>query len=257
MVLNNHIEMAKRRIYSCQIGQIDPDKPTLVLLHGAIDCIDMWRDFPQQLHEISQLAVIVYDRWGHGKSEPLAEFREGDTRIEEADEPLDDLFEHYGLEKVILVGHSYGGVISLIAASHHPERIIGIVSIVPQMLIHNQCVAGLEVAKTNFEEGDLRAKLIKFHGDGLDVLFYDWVNRVYNKAYQQQDCSEYLAQITCPVLQIYGEDDEFGYLPNLELSKEHIKSDLSIKKFANAGHYVHLEAKNEVINDIKAFCLSL
>ncbi len=60
-----------------------------------------------------------------------------------------------------------------------------------------------------------------------------------------------------PVLQIYGKDDVFGYLPNLELSKTHISADLSIIEIPNAGHYVHLEATKNVINEIKAFCLTI
>ena len=253
----NYLQAAKRRIRSVLIGTIETDKPTLVFLHGAIDSIEMWRDFPQQVHEKTQLPVITYERWGHGKSEPLSDFRKGDTRIEEADEPLDDLFQHYGLNKVILVGHSYGGVISLIAASHHPEQVCGVVSLVPQMLIHPLCIAGVEDAKENFENGNLREKLAKFHGEGVDTLFYDWVQRVYDENYQKEDCSHYLSQITCPVLQIYGKSDEFGYLPNLKLSKEHISSDLSIIEIPDAGHYVHLEAKQGVVGAIKDFCSKL
>ena len=110
----------------------------------------------------------------------------------------------------------------------------------------------------NFEKGDLRKKLFKFHDEGLDTLFYDWINRVHNKAYQAEDCSRYLQQIPCPVLQIYGANDEFGYIPNLELSKRTISNNnLVIKVMPNAGHYVHLEAKDAVINAINEFCIPL
>ncbi|ORU89896.1 MAG: hydrolase [Cycloclasticus sp. symbiont of Poecilosclerida sp. M] len=249
----DYIQAANRRIRSVLIGKIDANKPTLVFLHGGIDCIEMWRDFPQQVHEETQLPVIVYERWGHGKSEPLSGFRKYDTRPVEADEPLADLFKHYGLDNVILVGHSYGAVVSLIAASHHAATIRGVVSIVPQMVIHPLCLAGVDDAKESFENGNLRVKLVKFHGESVDTLFYDWINRVNDADYQARDCADYLSQIACPVLQIYGKDDVYGYLPNLGLSKKLITSDLSILEIPGAGHYVHLEATDDVIDAIKKF----
>lgn len=257
MVQEHYIQAANRRLRTQLYGEIEPDKTTLVFIHGAIDGIEMWRNFPQQVHERTQLPVIVYERWGHGKSDPLTAFRKGDTRPEEANEPLNDLFQHYDLKKVALIGHSYGGIISLIAASYHAETIQGVVSIVPQMVIHPLCVNGVNDAKNAYENGNLREKLYRFHGAGTDTLFYDWANRVHDEDYRKQDCSSFLSQITCPVLQIYGKDDVFGYLPNLELSKTHISADLSIIEIPNAGHYVHLEATKNVINEIKAFCLTI
>ncbi|HIG78963.1 MAG TPA: alpha/beta hydrolase [Cycloclasticus sp.] len=251
------IQAAGRRLRSRQIGDINQDKPVLVFLHGAIDSIEMWRDFPAQVHKETGLAVIIYERWGHGQSEPLATFREGDTRVEEAGEPLRDIFEHYDLNSVILVGHSYGGVIALVAASLHKDVILGVVSIVPQMIIHPQCLAGANEAKEGFENGNLRDKLFKLHGEGLDTLFYDWIKRVNSEAYQAEDCSQYLQQITCPVLQIFGNEDAYGYLPNLDLSEKHIPSNLSINVIPDAGHYVHLEAKSTVVDAVKEFCLTL
>lgn len=217
----------------------------------------MWRDFPEQVHQSTGLTVIVYDRWGHGQSEPLTSLRDGDTRPEEADKPLLDIFKHFNLTNVILVGHSYGGVISLIAASLHKDIIRGVVSLVPQMLVHPLCVAGAEAAKNSFEKGNLRKKLFKFHGDGLDNLFYDWINRVHSIEFEAEDCSSYLQQVACPVLQIYGDSDEFGYKPNLELSKRHIANNLTINVIPGAGHYAHLEAQEDVVDAINTFSLPI
>ena len=141
MKQEHFIQAAERHLRVHQLGHLNANTPTLVFLHGAIDCIEMWRDFPEKVHQATGLTVIVYDRWGHGQSEPLTAFRDGDTRAEEADKPLLDIFKHFDLTDVILVGHSYGGVISLIAASLHKTIIRGVVSLVPQMLVHPLCVA--------------------------------------------------------------------------------------------------------------------
>ena len=62
MKQEHFIQAAGRRLRVLQIGDINASTPTLVFLHGAIDCIEMWRDFPNQVHQSTGLAVIIYDR---------------------------------------------------------------------------------------------------------------------------------------------------------------------------------------------------
>ena len=103
------IQANGHRINTLQIGKIIPDQATLVFIHGGLDCIAMWREFPTQLCEQVGLAGIVYERWGHGKSDILVLPREGDPRSVEADQTLEDVFNYFGVGKAILIGHSFGG----------------------------------------------------------------------------------------------------------------------------------------------------
>ncbi len=247
------ISAAGHRINTLLLSEPETNKPTLIFLHGGLDCIGMWREFPRQLCEASGLAGIMYDRWGHGKSDPLILPRPGDPREDEAGQPIADIIKHFALNKVILVGHSFGGAVALIAASKHPDNICGIISIVPQLIMHPDAMDGLQLAEDAFYKGRLREKLLPFHGEKTDVLFKNWASMALKKTVPEKPYATSLEEITCPVLAIFGEQDNYGYQPNLDLITERISSPLEIFKMEKAAHYPHLETPEPLIVKVCAF----
>jgi pimeloyl-ACP methyl ester carboxylesterase len=241
------IEADGHRINTLIIGEIDPNKPTLVFIHGGLDCIGMWREFPEQLCNKTGLSAIVYERWGHGKSDKLVLPRNGDPRLTEADQPLNDIFTHFGIGKVILVGHSFGGAVALLAASIHPEKICGAVVIAPQLTTNGDTSAGLAKAVAAYEEGKLRDKLVAFHGDNTDSLFYDWSALYSEPGSIDPDYSPQLREISCPVLGVYGSADNYGYRHNLELTEKCLSCPFENLVIPDSTHYPHLDTSQEVL----------
>ena len=255
--LEQRIPAAGHMINTLLLGQIKKDKPTLVFIHGGLDCIGMWREFPHSLCQQTGLAGLVYDRWGHGKSEPLTLPRVGDPREDESGQPLADIFTHFGMNEIILIGHSFGGAMALIAASLHPENICAIVSIAPQLVMHEDSMAGLALAEAAYNNGKLRDKLIPFHGDKTDTLFRNWAGMVDHPTVPEIPYQQYLQNITCPVLAIFGMEDNYGYAPNLNFVKQHVSSDLHITEIPNAAHYPHLETSPVALEKINEFIENL
>jgi len=63
--------------------------------------------------------VIVYDRRGEGRSiDASANFT-----FDEAFDDLNQLIEQYGLKKVNLIGHSFGGIVSILFTKQYPEKV--------------------------------------------------------------------------------------------------------------------------------------
>src|SRR5579863_7892094 len=69
--------------------------------------------------------VIFYDQRGNGRSAPLKE-GQSCTLADQIDD-LDALRAHLGLEKVILLGSSWGGYLSMAYAARHAERVAGLI----------------------------------------------------------------------------------------------------------------------------------
>ncbi|MGA8443326.1 MAG: alpha/beta hydrolase [Candidatus Sulfotelmatobacter sp.] len=69
--------------------------------------------------------VIFYDQRGNGRSSPLKE-GQSCTLADQIDD-LDALRAHLGLEKIILLGSSWGGYLSMAYAARHAERVAGLI----------------------------------------------------------------------------------------------------------------------------------
>src|SRR5260370_5549527 len=99
------------------------NKRTIVMLHEGLGCVSMWKDFPEQLAKSTGCGVLVYSRYGHGKSERLAEKRSVDFMHHEAKVVLPELLRHLQIDQPILLVHSYGASIALISAAPCPDLV--------------------------------------------------------------------------------------------------------------------------------------
>lgn len=97
--------------------------PDIVLIHGASGNM---RDFTLDL--VARLSVryrvTVLDRPGLGHSDRLD--ADGATIFEQADH-LVAAMEQLGVERPLVLGHSYGGAVALAWGTRHPERTAGLI----------------------------------------------------------------------------------------------------------------------------------
>ena len=103
-------------LYARDIGQGSP----IIILHGGPDF-----DQSYLLPEMDRLAdsyhLIYYDQRGRGKS--AANVRPEDVTIDSEIDDLETLRHFYHLDRVSLLGHSWGTVIALEYALRYPERV--------------------------------------------------------------------------------------------------------------------------------------
>ena len=98
------------------------DLPTLILIHGSMDrqaaFARMSRLLAQSFH------VVTYDRRGYGKSS----HQRGPFSVEEQINDLTDVIQQTTQgEPLVLIGHSFGGVVSLAFAQQFPKSVAGLV----------------------------------------------------------------------------------------------------------------------------------
>lgn len=103
------------------------DLPPIVFLHGASGNLhDAMTIYADRLAGRADLVFV--DRPGHGWSErgPAENaWPDGQART------LAALLDELGIEKAIIVGHSFGGAVTVSFALHHPDRTVGTVFLAP------------------------------------------------------------------------------------------------------------------------------
>jgi pimeloyl-ACP methyl ester carboxylesterase len=106
--------------------------PDVVMIHGLTGNLAVWhlKIIPMLM---DRFRILTYDLRGHGYSEmPLSGYSATDMAGD-----LEDLLDALEVEKVDLVGHSYGADIALYFALLHPGRVRKVVAIeaaIPAMI---------------------------------------------------------------------------------------------------------------------------
>lgn len=97
--------------------------PALIFLHGAGDQAGTWSKIVPEF--VGKYRVIVPDLAGHGESDPST----GPLKIDTLLASVDAVAQHAGAKPVVLVGNSMGGLLAMLYAQQHPERLERIVVI--------------------------------------------------------------------------------------------------------------------------------
>jgi pimeloyl-ACP methyl ester carboxylesterase len=117
------IEIERRKMHILATGE---GSPTVILESGAAGYFGIWEWVQKEVSKHTR--VVSYDRSGLGFSQKPAGKRDGYSIAEELDEMLSRAGEH---PPYILVGHSFGGLLSMAYAHLYPEKSAGIVLVDP------------------------------------------------------------------------------------------------------------------------------
>ena len=125
----------------------------------------MWGDFPDALSKATGLGVFAYSRFGYGGSDPLAQDFGVGYMHDEALAVLPAVLDEAAIEQPILLGHSDGASIALIyAGGADNPRAHGLVLEAPHVFVEDISIAGIEAARSGYENGRLHGALERYHG---------------------------------------------------------------------------------------------
>src|SRR5437764_11897930 len=154
---------ADRKLAYEWVGEAGAGEPTLVFLHEGLGSIRQWRDFPAKVTAATGCRALVYERYGYGQSDVLAEAkRDVQFMHDEALHALPELLQSLAVEQPVLIGHSDGASIALIhAGAGHAVR--GVVAMAPHVFIEPLCLNSIVIAAPQFETTDFAEKLGRYH----------------------------------------------------------------------------------------------
>ena len=229
------------------------DAPALVMLHEGLGSVALWRDFPAAVAAATGLPVLVYSRWGYGKSEPIPQGpRPPDYMTPEGRAVLPELLTRLGVARPILLGHSDGGSIALIqAGSGVAPRPLGVITMAAHVFVETVSTISIAKARVAYEESDLRAKLARFHDD-VDGAFYSWnCTWLLPDFIRGFNIEADVARMSCPLTAMQGAEDEYGTQKQLDSIRARSRGRAEIVPIPNCRHSPHRDQKEATLAAIR------
>jgi len=232
-------------------GQRAPAQgPTLVFLHEGLGSVALWKDFPERVARATECAVLMYSRYGHGKSDPLSEPRTVDYLHREALVALPGVLSALSVSDPILIGHSDGASISIIFATSNAVQ--GLVLMAPHVFVEDIAVASIAQARTRFEDREVSTKLARYHDDA-NATFRGWNDIWLHPDFRFWNIESMLPSITAPMLLIQGEDDQYGTVAQVEAVSRGVRGPAQILVLPCCAHSPHIDQPTLTIEAIARF----
>lgn len=200
-----------------------------------------------------QCNVLVYDRLGYGKSAPMPTYERPVNYMEQEADVLNDLLTALKIDNAILFGHSDGGTIALLTAGKYKQKIKMIICEAAHIYVEDITLKGIHEAIEAYKTTNLPERLQKYHGNNTDMLFKAWTKTWTRSDFRNWNIEHLLPAITCPLLFIQGEADEYATLEQLEKTINAVSGKAEKYIIPNIGHTPHKEAPELVLNKITEF----
>ena len=219
----------------------------IVLLHGWGQNIEMMDPIGKRLQKDFYITII--DLPGFGKSsEPTYGYT-----VYDYFEIVDELLRKLKIKNPIMIGHSFGGRISIIyAAKRGVKKLVLLASPFKRSVKKNTFKIKLlkflkKVPVVKELESYMKTKIgSRDYRNATPIMRLILVNTV------NEDLTEYLKQIESPTLLIWGDLDTEAPLEDAKYA-ETIMKDAGLIIYQGATHYAYLERINEVINVLNVF----
>jgi pimeloyl-ACP methyl ester carboxylesterase len=210
------------------VGAQASPHPVVIFLHEGLGSVAQWRDFPERFCRANGLRGLVYSRPGYGNSTPRAAGEQWnlDFMHRQANEVLPALLRAVGVTRPWLFGHSDGASIALLYAALAgvgAADLSGVVALAPHVFTEAisvrsiEAVRGLYLASIEANgavEGGLKSRMARYHADP-DSAFWGWNNAWLAPGFRDWNIEADITAITCPLLVVQGEGDEYGTLEQI------------------------------------------
>jgi pimeloyl-ACP methyl ester carboxylesterase len=280
LVEDAYVELRGLRFHYRSTGAGRP----IVLLHGLASNAKWWLLLEPLLS--SEFRVLALDQRGHGQSDKPDAGYDFATVVQD----LADFVATLGLERPVIVGHSWGGNVALEFATTHPEAVAGLVLVDGGFLeVSSRPGASWERAEQDLAPPDLthltpddlvagakRWELGRIWSDEIEEALMGNFSTVEDgtirpnlsrtnhmqvvRALWDQKPSELYGQVRCPVLFIAAERQAEGRaLEWLQLKREALeRAEVAVPNcrvvwFKDSIHDIPLQRPKELARVIEDF----
>jgi pimeloyl-ACP methyl ester carboxylesterase len=247
--------------------RVDGDgEPVWLLFNGATLPLGFWDPVAEAL--ASSATVVRFDQRNAGATRARGTFSLLDTAADAA-----ALLDHLGCDRVILLGHAWGGRVAQVFARDYPHRARAMVicgtggqlpARVPEAVLQRLRNAGRSRDRTSWEialaeafcaRGFSTREPERFEAIA-DLLWAQPPNTEARWDPEIAPSSSYWGQTALPALLLYGDQDLNGTPENAEDLLRRLP-DARLVSIAGSGHFVVREAVDWVIDELTAFAANL
>jgi pimeloyl-ACP methyl ester carboxylesterase len=243
--------------------------PPLVLLHGMTGVWQAW--YPMLAELMSQWHVYAPDLRGHGKSG-----RAPDNQYHNADYARDVIaFLKHIDEPAVLMGHSLGAMVSIVAASEYPAGVRGIVLLDPPLFtavdsvrLHQDSTNWFQLVSSVMNDSPsyetvfdrLQARMPATDKESLTTMAHVMVGNAANtvdtalrdEIWQGVDLPQALQNIECPILLIHGDWDHGAAMRDEDITSFRVNCpSATIIRIPDANHNIPQEHADVVLEQLK------
>jgi len=272
-------EINGTELYYKVVGQGEP----ILIIHGGPGLNHKYL-FPNLQFLTDKYQLIFYDQRASGKSSLTLD--SNSVTIDNFIQDIDELRDAFGIEKLNIMAHSWGGLLALKYAIKHPEDTKSLILInsvgasseirnmtnqtIAERFTKEDSVHRAEIIQTDeFQKREPNAieSLMKigFRHQFYNIAFLDSLNLSLNKDYIKtsqllqnlaKDLTEYdfhsdLKKIKTPTLLIYGSYDPLAELAGTRIHEMIEQSEFKI--LDNCGHFPFIEKQDEFKTTVMNF----
>ncbi|WP_341528871.1 alpha/beta fold hydrolase [Nostoc sp. UHCC 0302] len=259
-------------------GQRIREQPVAFIIHGGpgADHTSYKRAFSPLSR---QLQLIYFDHRGQGRSaRGLKETYTLDNNVED----MEALRKYLGLEKIILIGSSYGGMVALSYAVRYPQNVSHLIviataansrflerakEILAQRGTEEQKAIAVRLWEGKFETEEQLREFFQVMGSMYSVsqnsqsdspasdqtiLSVDAINVAFSGFLRDYNILNELHKVTSPTLVIAGRHD---WICAPEFSEEIAQAipNADLKIFENSGHLIRADQPEALLDAISRF----
>lgn len=232
--------------------------------------------------------LIFFDLRGHGKSD--ANMDSAHIQLSYFVDDIEEMRKAFNIEKLVLLGHSFGGLLAENYAAKYPSNVKTLILISPAAHDSKYTIEASKIIKERTTQQDLIDRETVMSGPEFkmaDCKAYEKLFRInfrtgfanrplidslqlsFPKNYQERSMllrkifpenwfyspTSKFTKILCPVLIIYGEFDAMPKACYEDLRSRILKS--TLVAIPNAGHFPFIEAKEKFFAETEKFLVGL
>lgn len=224
------VKFSKSGVRYMEIG--DPEKPALMLIHGAPGSLFDWRSVAGKPEIYTKYRLLIVERPGYGGTKPRGAEASVKKQAEKISEVLDE-----EKQPATIMGHSYGGPVAVLLGAIKPGKISKIISVAGQFDPDNE--------KTLRISYFIDFKIFKYL---LPRML--WVSNVEKLTHPDalREVLTMYKEVKPPVVLIHGDKDSLVPYKNSPFVQKLLPQGTQMITFLNGDHPLHMQEPQYLVD---------